>query len=236
VTIFDQTAFDVRLDWGVRGARELAPGCTTLVVVDVLSFSTSVEIAVTRGAVVYPSPSEDHIPAGAEGATVASRWRRTTNDRPYSLSPTSLTAIAKRTRLVLPSPNGSLIADTVRDHVRVLIGCLRNAAAVARAAVLPIGLIAAGERWDNGEPRWALEDFLGAGVIAASLSPELSASPEVRAARSAAENLDLAEAIRVTRSGQELIGAGYGRDVDLATETSVSETVPTLADGAFRAF
>jgi 2-phosphosulfolactate phosphatase len=54
VTVFDQAGFDARLEWGIAGARVLAGACRVIVVVDVLSFTTAIEVAVGRGAVVFP--------------------------------------------------------------------------------------------------------------------------------------------------------------------------------------
>jgi hypothetical protein len=54
VTVFEQTGFDARLEWGLEGARVLAGACRVVVVVDVLSFTTAIEVAVGRGAVVFP--------------------------------------------------------------------------------------------------------------------------------------------------------------------------------------
>ncbi len=51
---FDQMEFDLRCEWGERGVAQLAPQSDAIVIVDVLSFSTSVDIAVGNGAWVYP--------------------------------------------------------------------------------------------------------------------------------------------------------------------------------------
>jgi phosphosulfolactate phosphohydrolase-like enzyme len=47
------TSIDVHADWGLPGLRALAH-CPVLVVVDVLSFSTAVDVATTNGAQVLP--------------------------------------------------------------------------------------------------------------------------------------------------------------------------------------
>jgi 2-phosphosulfolactate phosphatase len=45
VTVFDQAGFDARPEWGGAGARVLAGACRVVVVVDVLSFTTAIEVA-----------------------------------------------------------------------------------------------------------------------------------------------------------------------------------------------
>jgi 2-phosphosulfolactate phosphatase len=233
---FADESFDVRLEWGLAGARDLSTSCATLVIVDVLSFSTSVDIAVSRGATVYPCATVAEAPVVSSGAILASSWRTRDPGVRYSLSPASLVDIPAGTRLVLPSPNGSAIA-AASGGAHVLVGSLRNVRAVARAAEieLPIGIVAAGERWPGGEARWALEDFLGAGAIAGALTSARSLAPEAKAASVAAANEDLQASIRSTRSAWELASAGYERDVELALESDVSQTVPVLIDGAIRA-
>ena len=104
---YEQSDYDVRCEWGLAGITHLAPLCDVVVIVDVLSFTTCVDVAVSRGAIVYPFQWKD---ASAEefaqsvDAVVASSRRSATG---FSLSPTSLQSIPEGTRLVLPSPNGS---------------------------------------------------------------------------------------------------------------------------------
>ena len=46
--------FDVELERGLAGVEALAPRCDHLVLCDVLSFTTCVELALSRGAEVLP--------------------------------------------------------------------------------------------------------------------------------------------------------------------------------------
>jgi 2-phosphosulfolactate phosphatase len=52
---FAQVPHGVRFDWGPAGAERLAPASACLVIVDVLSFSTSVTVAVEAGIRVFPA-------------------------------------------------------------------------------------------------------------------------------------------------------------------------------------
>ena len=49
----------VHCEWGLAGVHALRDRVAALIVVDVLSFCTAVDIAVSRGAVVYPFPYGD---------------------------------------------------------------------------------------------------------------------------------------------------------------------------------
>ena len=48
------TLFRVRCEWGPNGAKRLSKECDVTIIVDVLSFSTSVDIAVGRSIQVLP--------------------------------------------------------------------------------------------------------------------------------------------------------------------------------------
>jgi 2-phosphosulfolactate phosphatase len=250
VSAFDQSGFTVRFEWAEFGLRALAATTDVLVIVDVLSFSTATEVAVSRGAVVLPFPSRDAIAAAAfadrENATLAVTRQHLSNaansdTQRYSLSPVSLRQIPHGTRLVLPSPNGSTLSRIAADRGRtVLAGCLRNASAVAAAAIQvggSIGVIAAGERWPDGSLRPALEDLVGAGAIISALGA-VARSPEAELAAAAFRHVetDLQRALETCASGRELIELGFDADVRLAAELDVGTVAPVFGDGAFHAY
>ncbi|MHB8648226.1 MAG: 2-phosphosulfolactate phosphatase [Thermomicrobiales bacterium] len=241
--MFDQSGFDARFEWGEEGVRRLAPLSDVVVIVDVLSFSTCVDVAVSRGATVFPYRWRDtsaEVFAREKGAVLAVSRGEMTPEHPFSLSPASLEQLPAGTRLVLPSPNGSTLAALAAGSgATVIAGCLRNARAVANAARSfgdTVTVIAAGERWkgDDASLRPAVEDMIGAGAILAAFrpttpSPEAIAAIAVYAVAAAA----LAPFIAACSSGRELIQLGYGDDVALAAQHDVSEAVPLLTDGAF---
>lgn len=61
---YNQQEFDIRLEWGIRGVEQLSPISDVVIIVDILSFSTCVDIATANGALVYPYRWKD---AGAMG-------------------------------------------------------------------------------------------------------------------------------------------------------------------------
>lgn len=248
--LFGQGDAAVRLDWGPVGAR--ATRADISIVVDVLSFSTSVCIAVERGMRVYPYRWNDaraQAFADEHEAVLAVGRLESTKDGAAaapSLSPAGLLSCAACPRLVLPSPNGSTIAIGLHlAGAAVAVGCLRNARAVAEwlAPAVECGrsvaVIAAGERWSYDDSlRPALEDHLGAGAILSSLvalGHGERMSPEARAAAELfnAEQGRLDQCMTDCVGGLELAGNGFKADVDAAADLNSSRTVPVLANGAF---
>lgn len=252
MTVYQQDGYDVRLEWGPDGVRRLAGVCAVVVVVDVLVFTTSVDIAVGRGARVMPMPAgADEADAAAAGAAFApTGLRRDGADLradpavTWTLRPSSLVEVPADTLIAMPSRNGSRLCAAAADTGgTVLAGCLRNATAVAAAAATiagdaPIAVVPAGERWVPEDTlRPALEELLGAGAITAALAGRLrSPEAEVAALAFTAARPRLAELLTGCVGGRELAHAGVGADVALAAELDVSETVPVLVNGEFRSW
>lgn len=244
-----QDAYQVRLEWGPTGASALASSVDVAVVVDVLSFTTSLTVALDRGITVFPFRWGDER-AADYAAEVDANLALQRQDARYvagavSLSPVSLQQSRGVERLVLPSPNGSTIcAVLAQAGTTVVAACLRNAVAVGDwlgpqlAAGRSVLLVPAGERWPDGSLRPALEDLWGAGGVLAALGSvvEESLSPEARQARSAYDLIaerPLAHLMSCS-SGAELVDRGFGDDVALASRVATSTAVPLLTDGAFR--
>lgn len=227
-------------EWGLNGVRTLRERCAVLVIVDVLSFSTAVDIAVARGAEIIPFPLGDQT-AAAKAATAANAQlasHQRTGEQ-LSLSPASLEVIAPGARLLLPSPNGSRLS-LEGGKATMFAGCLRNRSAVAKAALSAadagdVAVIPAGERWRSDDSlRPAIEDLLGAGAILDALDLPLTA--EARVARDAflSAKPRLLETICDCLSGRELIERGFPQDVELAAMVDVSRAAPILQDGSYR--
>jgi 2-phosphosulfolactate phosphatase len=225
----------VAVEWGPAGAKLLAESCDVLVVVDVLSFSTALTVAVERGAKVWPHTGGESAGRLARDIDAVLAGNRSSHEG-VTLSPASLRELPDDARLVLPSPNGSSIAfAAVNGALPVVAGCLRNAHAVARHLrdVERIGIVPAGERWGDGSLRPAYEDLVGAGAVVERLTaeePGVVLSPDAEAAAAAFRWL---RPLAQCPSGVELIDKGYADDVTIAEQVDASEVVPVLVEGRF---
>ncbi len=240
-----QAAFAIRLDWGRAGAETILDGADVAVLVDVLSFSTAVTVAVEAGIEVWPYRWNDESARefAAQHQAVLAAGRRRARPGQISLSPATIAASRGVSRLVLPSPNGSTIAARLAEAgIEVLAASLRNASAVAAHLANRnqggdrIAVIAAGELRPGGELRPAVEDLWGAGAVISALG-RFGSSPEAEAAAAAfaGVRVRLRDVLPACASGQELVDAGFEADVRIAAELDVSAVVPRLRDGCFRA-
>jgi 2-phosphosulfolactate phosphatase len=229
--MFTQDGFGVKLEWGKDGLDAIAQHCTAVIIVDVLSFTTSVDLIVGQGARAKLDP-----------------W---TGENYGPRRPSALTSVQAGTDIALSSPNGGELCRQAAKVTRVMAGCLRNANAVADKAIDvadrgPIGVIAAGEQWginlnERGTPgrlRPAIEDYLGAGAIISALLAEgyTPASPEAAFAASSYKTAEpyLAELLGGSGSGLELGAKGLSEDIAIAGQVNVSKTAPLLTDGIFQ--
>lgn len=238
MTPFSQKDWITRCEWGCEAVTALAPA-DVVIVVDVLSFSTCVDVAVSRGVTMIPygwNGWDD--PAAVEfarvhGAELAGKRRRSR----YSLAPTSYVDAPAGLRCVLPSPNGARVSlAAAASGSVVLTGCLRNARAVAGFAQQvgrTFNVIPSGERWRDGSMRPALEDALGAGAILSWLPA--SRSPEAEAAVAIFERYrdKLVMALDACGSGRELDGRGHHDDKFIAGQLDVSGCVPRFEGVGF---
>lgn len=210
-------------------------------IVDVLSFTTTLTVAVDAGIEVLPFRWKDERAAAyaAERDAVLATGRSRRDG--VSLSPASVRAATGVARLVLPSPNGSAISFALAESGITVVGAsLRNASAVARWLVerdQPVAVIAAGERWPDGSLRPAVEDLWGAGAVLAALV-DLGAtglSAEARATEQAFRAVvpRLPAELSACASGAELVDAGFPEDVAIAGELDDSDVVPLLTGSAF---
>jgi 2-phosphosulfolactate phosphatase len=237
----DSPMLKIVCEWGLAGIAAWKSDASVFVIVDVLSFSTAVSVAIERGASVIPFSYGDTAAAAAEAVrrSAVMAWPRSAGGGQLSLSPVSLKQVERGARIVLPSPNGSRLS-LATGQVPTISGCLRNAGAVARmadgiAGNGTIAVIAAGEQWPDRTLRPALEDWLGAGAVIAASRGEANAEAEFAARAYRGVEGRLADIVRDSRSGRELAGWGYGGDVEVALEVDSTVAVPILREGAYEA-
>lgn len=242
-----QQAYTVRFDWGLAGATSIAQGADIAVVVDVLSFTTTLSVALDVGTEVLPYRWKDDSAAAfaAEHDAVLAVSRDTAGPGDISLSAQTIRKAAPTPRLVLPSPNGSTISWHLASMVPTVLGAsLRNAVPVAEwlldhsdPGATIVAVVACGEHWRNGALRPAVEDLWGAGAVFAALQDRgwTGFSPETDVARHAYAGVagNIYAQLQNCASGRELIGNGYAADVDIAAEVGQSRSVPLLRGNRF---
>jgi 2-phosphosulfolactate phosphatase len=174
-------------------------------------------------------------------------------------STTVTDALASTTRVTLDddahavSINGAALAEAAaRTEAVVMLGCLRNASALAAAVMAEqttrdartsVAVVAAGELVSSSPGaalRFSVEDHLGAGAVVAALGALGidHTSPEAAAAGEAFSGLRgaLRHLLTASGSGQELIERDLRDQVLGAAELDAASVVPVLRDGGFVAY
>ncbi len=229
-------------------ADPAAPG--VLIVIDQIRASTTITTLIDAGCrdvYLAGDPDEARAVARETGSLLAGELHAVKPpDFDFDNSPSQLDRVDLRGRsIVLSTTNGTAVIARLRREEPVLVGCIRNATAVATAALAMagnsgiVGIVCAGR-----EGIFVLDDAVAAGVIAERLV-ELAA-PRGLAARLS----DGAEAaIRLRRSwptlraameasdgGATLRRIGAPEDIAFCAGEDLTQTVPLVRyDGRMRA-
>ncbi len=248
--MFDQSPYTCRVEWGRRGAREAADRGDIIIIVDVLSFSSTVVSALNYGAVIYPYPPNLNGKDYAQKISaeyILGRAEATKAEKP-TLSPVSFNEEHKNKKYVLTSLNGAFCTWIASSVPALLIGSLLNASSVATVANqlrlqknASITVIPCGELWSNGTEeedtlRPAIEDYLGAGAILSYLEGEKSPEAEVCTGAFLYSKAKLEKLVWDCGSGLELRERGFGADVKHCSRLNAYQTVPVLKNNHFVKF
>ncbi|WP_232223978.1 2-phosphosulfolactate phosphatase [Anoxybacteroides tepidamans] len=220
-----------------------------VIIVDVLSFSSTVVTAVDYGAEIYPYPPpiNEHTKAFAESIGAQIVWGRAEAIKygGHSLSPLSFTEADRGQKFVMCSLNGAACTWIAAKVPALLIGGPLNASAVAekanalRAALgANITVVPCGETWpdaleNENKLRPSIEDYLGAGMIVSKLIG--SKSPEAQVCVGAYQSIkhQWRDLIWDSISGRELRKRGYEQDVLHCAQIDVTTAVPILEGNRF---
>lgn len=236
----------MRIDVVLLPGQVIEPTHSLFVVVDVLRASSSI-VTLLEGAAsrVVPAPSiegarslkerlPDHLLCGERSGIPPEGFD-------FGNSPAEFARVDVADRgVILATSNGTRIMAALADAPAMLVGCLLNRTACARAA-----LSIAREREVDvsvacsasyGGSSFVLEDALGAGAIvdaAMTADPSLDCGDTARFTRDAFVGAarDLAGAVASAYHARELTEAGFGEDVAYCAELDVSDVVPVLERG-----
>jgi 2-phosphosulfolactate phosphatase len=176
-------------------------------------------------------------------ALLAGEWRaRKPRGFDFDNSPSEISRADVRGRsVVLSTTNGTAVLHRVRAARHVLVGCLRNAGACARAAVtlaaregVGVRIICAGRHG-----RFVLEDAVAAGEIARGVAAEarrlgLDVVPTdavIACLRLRAAEPDPVIAMTESDGGRTLHEIDQAEDIPFVADVDASTTVPILVPG-----
>ena len=241
--IFDQSPYQCRMDWGIRGVEEASNRGDIIIIVDVLSFSSAVINALHNGVIIYPFPRVGEINEFAKlvGGEVCILERARARELGLpSLSATSFNETHKGQKFILSSINGATCVKAATKSSTIIVGGLLNVFSVAEVANkiqkennINITVIACGERWNslNNETRDlrpSIEDYLGAGAILELLNGTKSQEAKVCINAYKSSKQEIEELITDSSSGRELLNMGFPEDVRFSCQLNLFKDVPLL--------
>jgi len=236
----------MRIDVALLPNQQLDVSASVCVVVDVLRASSSIVTLLEGGAspVIAASDVEEartlhqrlpqHVLCGEKGGLPPEGFN-------YGNSPAEFSRLDLEGRgAILATSNGTRLLAALAGAPAVVVGCLLNRAAAARAALriagerrLDITLVCSAA---YGGSTFVLEDALGAGAIvdaAIAADEGLEAADAARFCREAflSASRDLPDAISSSYHARELTESGFGEDVAYCARVDVSGAVPMLELG-----
>ncbi|MEK7432790.1 MAG: 2-phosphosulfolactate phosphatase [Cyanobacteriota bacterium] len=231
---YSQKEYNIKCEWGFNGLNSLLSYSDIIIIIDILSFSTCIDIVMSKNSTAYPYKYNDESSISfAKFINAELAKKRSKNE--ISLSPYSLLNLKENSKIVLPSPNGSELSLSTKNKT-TFCACFRNYKAVAKKALEldeNITIICAGERWGNSELRVSIEDLIGAGAVISELSGTLSPESKIALNSFNTYKNDLFSIIKESSSGKELIEKDFEDDVKLACQLNVSKHVPILSKEGF---
>jgi len=221
-----------------------------LIVVDQIRASTTIATLIDAGCrdvFLARDPDEARGIARETGSLLAGEVLAVKPpDFDFDNSPSELVAADLQGRsVVLSTTNGTAVIDRLRREEPVLVGCIRNAGAVAAAAIALAGegatvqIVCAGR-----EGMFVLDDAVAAGVIAERLAEEAGArgipvrlsDAAVAAVRLRRSWPTLLEAMEASDGGATLRRIGAPEDIAFCAGEDLTTTVPVVGyDGRMRA-
>jgi 2-phosphosulfolactate phosphatase len=236
----------MRIDVALLPGQAFDRARSVSVVVDVLRASSSIVTLLERGAARVVGAPDIHA-AGALRERLPDHLLCGEKDGlpppgfDYGNSPSEFSRLEFHGRsAILATSNGTRILAALAEAPAVIVGCLLNRTAAARAAVamacersLNIVVVCSAA---YGGSTFVLEDALGAGAIveaALSAEPSLVAGDAARFAAEAfaAAGPRIGEAVASAYHARELAEAGLGDDVAYCGRLDVSTVAPVLEVG-----
>lgn len=245
--MFDQSNYECRVEWGKRGAREAAERGDITIIVDVLSFSSTVVSAVSQGAIIYPYPP--NLDGKKYAHKIGGEYILGRNEAAIlgkaTLSPISFNQTHANNKYVLCSLNGAFCTWIASKVPALLIGSLLNYKSVASVANdlrkktnTNITIIPCGELWNDIREnedglRPSIEDYLGAGAILSEIEGSKSPEAEVCIGAYLHSKHRIKDLIWESGSGRELRLKGFEDDVKHCSLLNKYKAVPILKDKCF---
>ena len=198
--------FDIHCCWGFKLAEDILIQYDVCIIVDVLFFSTSIDLLLDTKENTQNIPVAHHF------------------IQPFSPE-----------KLSIASPVGLPLQLNLHKKT-VLAGCLRNARAVAKAAMQlgnTVLVIPVGDKLSDEDFKTCSEDFIAAGAIVSYLKGDRTAESNAALDIYNSSKGNIEEMVKLSSSARQMMMNGSLPEVELACQFNKSKNVPLLEEGAW---